>query len=382
MNNRVEINGERLRKARIYRGLTVAEVAEKIGCKRQTIALYESGKTKSIDGDSVEQLAKNLAFPFKFFIEQDSNVNIGSTYFRALLTTNKKYRSEQIQKMEFIAGIYVFLRDYISGFPQEDMPVITDQSPEEAAELLRNYWGLGTRAIENIVHEAEQHGIIITTFGTSTDDIDAFSQMVDAKGNQFHLIGYSNNKTSAARIHFDIAHELGHICLHSWNEDIEDLPKEEFRERENEANRFAAAFLLPEESFRKDAERSPLSLPYYKQLKRKWKVSMAAMIRRSYSLGLITRDQYQNLIRVMQRRGMRKEEPLDDELITASPALLRTAVLLLLSENVFSPKEFVDELSYSYDLSLTPSEIEFLLDLPDETLTGPKTIHFPNLYIK
>ncbi len=40
-----------------------------------------------------------------------------------------------------------------------------------------------------------------------------------------YLIAYSNNKTSAARIHFDIAHELGHICLHEWSEDIEELSK-------------------------------------------------------------------------------------------------------------------------------------------------------------
>ena len=69
-----------------------------------------------------------------------------------------------------------------------------------------------------------------------------------------YLIAYSNNKTSAARIHFDIAHELGHICLHEWSEDIEELSKEEFKRREREANDFAAAFLLPEETFRKDAE--------------------------------------------------------------------------------------------------------------------------------
>lgn len=382
MATRVEINGERLRKARVYRGLTVAEIADKVDCKRQTIAMYESGKTKSIDEPTLEQLAYGLDFPAKFFLESSSSIRIGSTYFRALLTTNKKYRAEQVQKTEFIAGIYVFLRDYVSGFPTENLPPVNNETPEEAAALLRERWELGQRPIDNIIHEVEQHGIIVTTFSTSTDDIDAFSQMVDANGDIFHLIGYSNNKTSASRIHFDIAHELGHICLHEWSEDIESLSKEEFRERENEANRFAAALLLPEEAFKKDAAKNPLSLPYYKQLKQKWKVSMAAMIRRSHTIGLITKEQYQNLIRIMQRRGMRKDEPLDDELITASPSLLRTAVLLLLSENVFSPKELVDELSYSYELSLTSNEIEFLLDLPEGTLSGPKTIEFPNLQVK
>ena len=37
-------NGERLKKARVYRGLTVAELADKAQCLRQTISMYENGK--------------------------------------------------------------------------------------------------------------------------------------------------------------------------------------------------------------------------------------------------------------------------------------------------------------------------------------------------
>jgi hypothetical protein len=65
---------------------------------------------------------------------------------------------------------------------------------------------------------------------------------------------------------------------------------------------------------------------------------------------------------------MRKEEPLDDELITAEPSLLKTSVIMLLNEDVFTPKGFMDELSFGYNLSLEPEEVEFLLDLPDGTL--------------
>jgi len=70
----------------------------------------------------------------------------------------------------------------------------------------------------------------------------------------------------------------------------------------------------------------------------------------------------------LQHRGMRKEEPLDDELITAEPSLLKTSVIMLLNEDVFTPKGFMDELSFGYNLSLEPEEVEFLLDLPDGTL--------------
>lgn len=106
------------------------------------------------------------------------------------------------------------------------------------------------------------------------------------------------------------------------------------------------------------------------------------MIRRSEKLGIISTDDYQNLIRVMQRRGLRKEEPLDDILITASPALLKTSVIMLLQENVFNPIEFMDELSRSYGLSINAAEVEYLLDLPSGTLAVPRVIDFASLQIK
>lgn len=206
--------------------------------------------------------------------------------------------------------------------------------------------------------------------------------MVRIGDEDIYLIGYSENKTAASRVHFDIAHELGHICLHGWSEDIEKIDRDEFKEREKEANEFAAAFLLPREGFAKDVAVNPKSIPAYTELKRKWKVSIQAMARRSFSLGLITMEEYQEIIRTMQRRGIRKQEPLDNILVTASPTLLKTAVMMLLTENVFTPQEFMDELSYNYNLSLYPKEVESLLDLPNGTLEKPKTVYLSNLKLK
>lgn len=382
MGMELTFNGERLKKARLYRGLTVAELADKIDCQRQTVSMYENNRIKSPESSTVEKLSRELKFPVKYFYEPNCTLNVGSTYFRALLTTNKKYRNEQIQKMEFVAQVFSLLKDYIE-FPELELPKVEKgTTPEEAAALLREEWGLGNKPIENLIFEVEQHGILVTNFQTLTDDIDAFSQMIDAQGESIFIMGYSSNKTSAARLHFDIAHEMGHICLHEWSEDIEMLSKEEFKERESEANRFASAFLLPADTFRRDAIQNPKSIPYYTQLKSKWKVSIAAMIRRSFTLGLISRDDYQMLLRVLQRRGMRKEEPLDDKIITAGPSLLKTSVIMLLNEKIFTPKELMDELSFTYNLSLYPEEIEFLLDLPKGTLSVNKIVPLHNLQLK
>ena len=379
---RAAFNGERLKKARIYRGMTVAEVAEKVGCQRQTLSMYEIGKSKPADEKIVENISSILRFPIKYFYETSENNNLGTVYFRSLLTTNKKYRTEQVVKMEFLSKIYVFLHDYIE-FPEFEQPHFKDDiTPRQAALELRKKWGLGLEPINNIITLIEKQGILASSFSTRTDDVDAFSQYIGSENAHTFIVAYSNNKTSASRIHFDIAHELGHICLHEWSDDIEELTKEEFKQREKEANEFAAEFLMPADTFKKDAEQGPQSIPYYKMLKKKWKVSIAAMIMRAKNLRVMTLEQYQSLIRLMQRRGQRKDEPLDDILITASPAMLKTAVIMLLQENVFTPKAFMDTLSEDYDFSINAEEAEYLLDLPLGTLTKDKIISFPNLQVK
>ncbi len=381
MKNQHRFNGDRLQKARVYNGLTVAELADKIDCQRQTVSMYENKKIETPDDKTVKKMSEILGFPVKYFYEEDCNVKIGSTYFRALLTTNKKYRKQQILKMEFISVICSFLMEYIN-FNEPNIPLLkNDIEPETAALELRKCWNLGLKPIENLVFEAEQNGIIVTSYDTEIDTIDAFSQMIDINSKSVYSVAYSSNKTSASRIHFDIAHELGHICLHEWSEDIESLTKDEFKEREKEANQFASAFLLPRDSFYYDVRQRPLSLPYYTELKKKWKVSIQAMIRRALSLEIISYEEYQVLMRTLQRRGMRKEEPLDDSLLTAKPSLLKSAVIMLLDEGVFTPREFMNELSFSYNLSLNSESVEHLLGLPNGTLRVNNVIPIHELKI-
>lgn len=375
-------NGEQLKRARIYRGYTVAELAEEVGCQRQTLSMYEISKSQPADYEIVKKLSKALNFPIKFFYEGFTLNTTGTVYFRSLLTTNKKYRNEQIVKIGIIAQIYSLLQDYIKFPDFESLKTSDCVTPEEAASKLREKWGLKQEPIQNIVSLVEQHGILVTSFHTGTDDVDAFSKFVEIGDSRTYLIAYSNNKTSASRIHFDVAHELGHIYLHEWSDDIEMLSKEEFKEREHQANDFASAFLLPSEAFRKDAQSGPQTIPYYKQLKKKWRVSIAAMIRRAESLGVMSSEQYQILMKTMQRRGIRKEEPLDDVLITSAPALLKMSIMMLLQEQIFTPQEFMEELSDQYGLSINPEEIEYLFDLPSGLLAPPKIINFGNISLK
>ena len=361
-------NGERLKIARMWRNLSATQLADLTGFSRQTISMLENGKLMNPEFATVQKLSEKLEFPVTFFLEETKiNLNESTTYFRSLLTTNKKYRVEQEEKIKFIAIVYNMLSEYLE-FEKVNLPQIpTNATPQEAANILREYWGLGNRPIENIVYLAESNGLIVTDFETATGDVDAFSHKITSDDMETYLIGYSKNKRTAARIHFDVAHEIGHILLHNWREDLECIDKEEFKEIELQAHAFASAFLLPEDEFRKDVSPYATNLAYYTELKKTWKVSIAAMIRRAKDLDIITADDYSRLMRNMQRQGIRKIEPLDDELVTAEPSLLRQAIKILFDQKVFTPNEFLEELSREYGLTLYPKDIETLLGLKKGT---------------
>lgn len=381
MKSKSEFNGERLKIARIYRGMAVAELAEKLDLQRQTVSMYENNKLRNPEIPTIIKMSNVLGFPKKFFMERDNiDIKVGSTYFRALLTTNKRYRNQQEIKVDFIAKIFKYLNEYIE-FPETNLPNESFNNPEEAAENLRRLWNLGEKPIDNIVYLVEQHGILVNEFDSDTNDIDAFSQLINIDGIDKYIIGYSKNKSTASRVHFDIAHELGHILLHEWSEDIETLTKDEFKEREAEANAFASAFLLPKNAFVSDVGVYADNIAFYIELKKKWKVSISAMIRRSYNLRLIDNMTYSQLMRNMQKRGIKKHEPLDDELTTSKPSLLRTAVQMLLRDKVLTAEEFLYELSSQYNFTLESREIEKLLDLPKDTLRIEikQPIHYLNI---
>ena len=69
-------------------------------------------------------------------------------------------------------------------------------------------------------------------------------------------------------------------------------------------------------------------------------------------------------------------------MLVTSPSMLKTSVRLLLQENVFSPEEFMHELAKEYSLSIEPEEVEYLLGLPEGTLSIPKIINFRPLQLK
>jgi len=75
-----------------------------------------------------------------------------------------------------------------------------------------------------------------------------------------------------------------------------------------EADQFASAFLMPQPTVLATAPRSA-RLSTLIKLKRKWLVSVGALVHRLRALHLLTEWQYRTLWIEISRRGFRKDEP-------------------------------------------------------------------------
>lgn len=367
----MSFSGTRLRKARLFRNWTITELSNRTGLSKQSLSQYESGII-SPKSEKLFKLVTELKFPLAFFNVDDKKNNISevdNTFFRALSSTKTIDLDTQRVKTEIITRIYSFLSEYLN-LPELDLPIINFEeglSPEQIAEKLRYYWGLGNSPIENMVALLEQRGIVVSSLKTGTNTIDAFTQVHSIDNKKLYCVVLGSDKYTMVRRNFDCAHELGHILLHSNYSDIRNLTKEEYKKMEKEANNFAAAFLLPRNSYYLDL-RTPTKLESYKDLKRKWKVSIGAMVMRARHIDRITPQEYTNLMKSMSKRGWRKSEPFDDKWQTKEPILFKQAIEVLFENNVLTGSEIISELG-KHSYTLNPEDVEDLLNLDVGTLS-------------
>ena len=342
---------ERLKEARLSRGLTMTELAQKLNISRQAISKYEKN-VMSPSHEIIRNMSDILEFPESFFFKDFDNDNIrfSPTYYRSLKTTENAYKKMFYMRLEWARRLIGILEDFLN-LPTLNIPEaldssceIADEKTEEMASSLRKFWGLGLNPISDLTRLVEANGIFVSRINYGATRIDACSKISDSRA----YIMLSEDKASAVRSRFDLAHELGHFLLHrDWTDDEYE---EHFNLVEKQAHQFAGALLMPRETFTQEIYST--SLEHLIELKRRWKVSLAAIIYRCSTLELFSEGQVQRLRIELGRRKWKRVEPLDDVIPAESPVLIRKALELLFTQQVISPTEIMNVMGISeYDFS-------------------------------
>jgi Zn-dependent peptidase ImmA (M78 family)/DNA-binding XRE family transcriptional regulator len=283
----VPFNPDMLRLARDARDLTQAELAKSSSITQAMISKLEHGLITDPSDDVLRALSTTLRFPLEFFAQQDRSVGFPHFHYRR----RAKMSAKSLAKIEAIINIrrqhlVKLLRSYdepvAKPIPQVDLDVL-GSTPERVAAQLRAYWMLPRGPIGSLTEVIEDAGGIIVSTNFDTLLLDG----VSFRSNGVPPLFFMNREMPGDRFRFSLAHELGHMVLHSIPENDAVM--------ESQAHRFAAEFLMPAAEIRPYLKNTNAKLSNFARVKSFWRVSIKALIKRAHDLKLITDYQYKSL---------------------------------------------------------------------------------------
>jgi Zn-dependent peptidase ImmA (M78 family)/transcriptional regulator with XRE-family HTH domain len=340
----------RLTLARKSRGLSLVRLSEGVNLSTKILSEYENGHAEPSQ-ETLQRLADALSFPVSFFSAGDlDELPVDAVSFRAASKLSARKRDIALNLGELATALY----DWIGArfrLPAPDIPTLTTSSslenhridtaadqpnngPELAAEVVRARWGLGNSPAPNMVHLLEAHGVRICSLPRACIDVDAFSLWLD----DLPFIFLNTSKTPE-RDRFDCAHELGHLVLHKEKKTLRNP------EAEREADRFAAAFLMPRDSVLSQVPLNP-SVPYILKAKRIWKVAAIALAHRLHEVGLSTEWHYRMTCVELGKRGYRGAEPSG---IPREPSQVLSKVFHAMRNEGITPRIIAHDLHLNVD---------------------------------
>ena len=305
-----KIFSERFRSARLMKGFSLQDLANAIDnqVSRQALHRYEKGEVIP-DTEKINLLSKALNVNPDYFF-RSTKVELDEVEFRKLSKMPQKEASiiKEITKeklsryleLEEILGLSNEFEDYL-----KDFEIITEyKQVNEAAELLREKWGLGYGPIFNIVELLEDKNIKVVDLRVN-EDFDGLQTRVNGT---IPVVVFNANKINKPdRIRFTLLHELAHLLLK-----FGDITE---RQKETLCHQFAGAMLLPEKTLRAELgdHRNKLSINELGNIKKKYGISMQAIVIRAKDCGIINEHYTKQFFFLIKQMNWKVDEPIMEQ---------------------------------------------------------------------
>jgi Zn-dependent peptidase ImmA (M78 family) len=319
------INYYSLLTARRLRQKTQKEVAEAVGVSQAKLSKAENG-LQELPEDVISNLADYYDLPLDFFMDPKDLTPVGHFYYRKKLTISDKLIDSFEAKIRIVKNIIDEIMSNID-IPEYHLTSYNDdeKNPSEIARKIRYELKIFQGPVRNLTSLLESNGIIIFMMDFGTDKIDGISSVTASN----RKIIFLNTRMPNDRIRFSLAHELGHLVMHL------ERPPLSADNVEREADEFASEFLMPATEIKNDF--TYLNFETLAQLKRKWGVSMRALVRRAKDLGMISDAAYRNMQINFSKRGYNKHEPVS--LPFEPPTLIKDTLSLYKTELDYTDEE-------------------------------------------
>lgn len=302
--------GEVLSTARRANGLSQEQLARRAGVTQAALSRYEND-LREPDPEVLDQLAGVLGVTPDLL--RHAGRTMGAMAVDAHMRRRATARATDWRRVEARLNLYrmhsSLLFEEVSLRADQRVPTLDplDVEPQTAARMVRMQWRVPVGPVRSLTQWLEAAGCIVLMEDFGTSRIDGVSQWIDD-----HPVMLLNERAPIDRQRLTMAHELGHLVLHS--SEITD-------EIEREANEFASEFLMPIDVIRPQLRN--IKTGRLVDLKREWGVSMAALIEHAYNNGLVNAAGRTALWKTMSRHGWRIREPAGEEIPAEVPSLAR-----------------------------------------------------------
>lgn len=304
--------GVRVRQLRLALGLTQTELASRTGVASGSISMIESGHQEA-DTAVLSRLAEVLDCQPSYLLASME------TYFdrpKLRAYADASQRSVDRTLYDSVSAIEALraagLRTLPLKLPVYDGDLNDDDGIDRVAADVRTAAGLDTtEVIPNVIRAAERLGCVVLPLDRELGRHWGMSLTVD--GTPVIRVARPSHDVDidipGDRQRFTVAHEIGHLVLHAGAAQPSTPP--EAARMEQQANRFAASFLVPGDVALEDLEElgGRITLRTMAALKQKWGYSVKAFVFRFRELGVIDDAQARSLYKQISARRWNKEEP-------------------------------------------------------------------------
>lgn len=314
MSRNEPLIGQRVRRLRLTLGLTQLDLSHQLGFERNTfVSRVESGRHE-LDQRAIATLTTALQCSETYLVgERRELVPPTQPWLRANADAPQKAVHRQIADCETMMDVARILElpHYADSLPQFGGDLDDGSAIESFALEVRADAGLAeTDVVGNTIRSAEKLGCLVLPMDGELGRHVGLSTRVDhrpivcvarASGNGYRVPG--------DRQRFTVAHELGHLCLHGTTPPPR--TPQDARAIENQAHRFAAAFLAPADAVVESVMEmgGRITLRTLEALKVEWGMSIRAFVTRLKHVGLIDQPKAESLFKQISARGWNKTEP-------------------------------------------------------------------------
>jgi len=345
-------NPDLLRVARHLRGLQQGDAAHRLGVSQAMLSRVEN-RLSPFGAEMVERASSAFGLPQTFFFQTDTvlgaPVSVHPMWRKKAAVTAREMDQIVAELNVRLMHIRRLLQavEIEAKYAIPSLPFDEFESAERIAALVRAQWQLPSGPVVNLTRTLEAAGIVVVHSAMAGSVVDGVTFAAPGLPPLVVL----NANQPADRMRFTLAHELAHLVMHRT---------QPTREMEDQANDFASCFLMPAQDIKPYFNRR-IDLRLLAELKPIWRASMASLLMRASSLGLLAYNQQRYLWQQFSMAKIRLSEPPELELPIEVPSSLSEMMQAHVAQLGYSIADLAgmlhldaDELSTLYGLSLAP----------------------------